>query len=123
MAEWSVKRLQELATERGETIPRDPLLEHALLAQERYFGRAERSYDRARALLDMNRVLDRIDDFPRSKAGEFAAMKQLRAYAEERAARLAEQRRLENEEERKAVGHPESQLSADACEEDDELGM
>jgi len=123
---WSVKKLQELAAERGETIPRDTLLEEALLAQERFYGRAERSYDRPRALLEMNRLLDRIEDFPRSRVGEFRALKQLRAYAEERAVQLAEQRRLEKEEEKRALGEsvrPAPQRTPEEHEEEDEMGM
>lgn len=97
----SVEKLHELARDRGETIPRDPLVEQALLAQERFMGRAEKTYDRDKARIDMNRLVDRIEDFPRARAGEFGALKQLRAYAEERAVQLAEQRKLEKEDEQK----------------------
>lgn len=121
---WSVRKLQELAEQRRETIPKDPLVEQALLAQERCMGRAEKSYDRARARHEMNRLLDRIDDFPRGTAGEFAGLKQLRAYAEERAVQLAEQRRLEKEEHERTQTSPEVSHTSEAEEElEDDMGM
>lgn len=91
---WSIERLRELAKERGENIPKNPDVERALLAQERMYGRAERDYDKHLALREMNAALDVIDGFPRLRAREFGGLTQLRAYAEERAVKREEDRKL-----------------------------
>lgn len=90
---WTVAKLREVIEERGETLPGNDHLAEALLAHERFKGRTEESYQKARAGREMDRLLDSYaGPFPARKANEYPGVTQLRAYAEERAKmRAAEQ--------------------------------
>lgn len=83
---WTVGKLRDVIEARGETMPDNQLVGEALLAHERLHGRTEEDYSRGKAAKELDQLLDRIDDeFPPRKAAEYAGLKELRAYAQDRA--------------------------------------
>lgn len=83
---WTVDKLRQVVEERGETLPRNDHIAEALLAHERFKGRTEESYQKARAAREMDRLLDTYKGpFPARKANEYPGLTQLRVYAEDRA--------------------------------------
>lgn len=80
---WSKDKLRALAVERGEAAAGiGPLL----LAHERMRGRTEEDYPREQAAKQLEALLERqAGPLPSATAQEFGALKQLRAYAADKA--------------------------------------
>lgn len=85
---WSKDKLRALAQERGETAAAD--VGQLLLAHERMKGRTEESYPRDKAGNDLDALLDgQAAPLPQAAVREYGGLKQLRAYAADRALQSA----------------------------------
>lgn len=81
---WSKDKLKALAAERGETA--DETIGKVLLAHERKKGRTEEDYPRDVASKHLDVLLDaQVGPLPQASAQEYGGLKQLRAYAADRA--------------------------------------
>lgn len=119
---WTVETLKRIAKDRGEELPQNVLLEQALLAHERFRGRAERSFAKHHAKRQMDQLLDRLESFPEARVGEFAPLKQLRAYAAERErAREGEKAKARDEERVNPLIPAMAKMDAEDMEEEDGL--
>ena len=84
---WSKDKLRALAVERGETVAG---IGGVLLAHERMRGRTEEDYPRDVAGKELDALLERQSSpLPLECTREYAGLKQLRAYASDRALQRA----------------------------------
>ena len=83
---WSKDRLRALAAERGETGVGADGVGKVLLAHERLRGRTEEDYARDEAGRELDAVLERQTmPLPHEAVREYPGLKQLRAYAADKA--------------------------------------
>lgn len=80
---WSKEKLRALAAERGETAAG---IGKVLLAHERLRGRTEEDYSREKAGNELDALLERqAAPLPHELLREYPGLKQLRAYAADKA--------------------------------------
>lgn len=84
-AVWTVEKLRQVAEARGELVPDNRWVGELLLSHERYRGRTEEDYPKAKAQRELDAALDNGKLLlPPVSPREYKGLKQLRSYAEDR---------------------------------------
>lgn len=84
-AAWTVEKLRQVAEARGELVPDNRWVGELLLSHERYRGRTEEDYPKAKAQRELDAALDKGNvSMPPVSPREYRGLKQLRSYVDER---------------------------------------
>ncbi|HEX2842151.1 hypothetical protein [Hyphomicrobium sp.] len=89
---WTLDKLREVVSDRGEMVSDALTVGRVLLAHERLRGRTEEDYPRDKAKFELGVLLETaVAPLPPAHSREYPGLKQLRSYAADRGlARAAE---------------------------------